>query len=574
MIAMNMHRSFNRARLKCHATCLATVACLGACLLSGCERSPAPSKSLPQPVTAAQVTDPAERGKQLFARHCAACHGDQGDGKGIAAAFLFPKPRDFRSGRFRLVSTKNRVPLREDLHAVVVRGMPGSAMPPFAHLSQSDRDALVDEVYRLRQEGARESYLNRLKEEEGLTDEEIAADDVQKEILDYMAEVIAAGETTDVPAFEPPSLESIARGKEVYARFACIQCHGATGLGDGPQAMVDDEKLPTRPRDFTLGVFKGNHDERALYRRIAYGMPGTPMPSSSGMAPEQMIDLVHYIRSMSTEEQRQAAILKRNKIVAKRLNRLPESVEPAAWTAAESVVLRTTPLWWAAAARGDQDLAVQVVHDGKALAVRLTWTDATCDQHALRSEAFEDGVAMQLYRGGAEPFLGMGASGSPVDVWFWDADRQSGLNSADSANPNAVVDVYPFSETVVAGAELNRPGARMADQPPISMPAQAAGNQIVPRSDESGGSALHVGGPGSVTFRVAQSQLVRAHGIWSDGRWIVVMTRPLSVDSDSEGVPLQPGERASVAFAVWNGAHRDRDGQKSIAIWQDLELER
>ena len=61
--------------------------------------------------------------------------------------------------------------------------------------------------------------------------------------------------------------------------------------------MVDDEKMPTRPRDFTLGIFKGNPDPASLYRRIAYGMPGTPMPGSSGMTPEQMVDLVHYIRS-------------------------------------------------------------------------------------------------------------------------------------------------------------------------------------------------------------------------------------------------------------------------------------
>ena|SRR3990172_3939576 len=167
----------------------------------------------------------------------------------------------------------------------------------------------------------------------------------------------------------------------------------------------------------------------------------------------------------------------------------------------------------------------------------------------------------------------MGGPAAPVDVWFWDADRQAGAVAAEQSHPNAVVDVYPFSETAVDSAELNRPGARIATQPDVSMPARAAGNQIVPANDESGGSSLHVGGPGSVTFRIPQSQLVRAHGSWSDGRWTVVMTRPLSVASAADGVSLAPGERASVAFAVWNGSHNDRDGQKSITIWQDLILE-
>jgi DMSO reductase family type II enzyme heme b subunit len=113
----------------------------------------------------------------------------------------------------------------------------------------------------------------------------------------------------------------------------------------------------------------------------------------------------------------------------------------------------------------------------------------------------------------------------------------------------------------------------MADQPDVSLPARASGNSIVPVSDESGGTSLTVGGPGSVTFRVPQSQLARARGTWSNGRWSVLMTRSLAV-SPEEGVSLEPGSRASVAFAVWDGSHRDRDGQKLITIWHDLDIEK
>lgn len=83
----------------------------------------------PQPLT----------GRQLYLQHCAACHGEQGAGDGIAARFLFPKPRDFRLGKYRVVSTTNRIPSREDLDAVLVRGMPGSSMPPWRHLSKVER---------------------------------------------------------------------------------------------------------------------------------------------------------------------------------------------------------------------------------------------------------------------------------------------------------------------------------------------------------------------------------------------------------------------------------------------------
>ena len=53
----------------------------------------------------------------------------------------------------------------------------------------------------------------------------------------------------------------------------------------------------------------------------------------------------------------------------------------------------------------------------------------------------------------------------------------------------------------------------------------------------------------------------------------MVMTRPLAAPSPEAGVALEPGARASVAFAVWNGSKRDRDGQKSFTIWHDLEIE-
>jgi DMSO reductase family type II enzyme heme b subunit len=532
------------------------------------EQTGTPDAQAPDPTA---LPDPAELGKQLFASHCAACHGERGDGKGIAAVFLFPKPRDFRAGRFRVVSTDNNVPTREDLQAVLLRGMPGSSMPPWAHLSQEERDALVDEVMRIRREGADEFYVKSLKEDEELTDEEIAADDVQQEIRDYVDEFTTPGKSSVVPEIGPPTESSVARGKELYTKFACIQCHGETGKGDGAAPMVDGEGLPTRPRDFTLGIFKGNPDPASIYRRIAYGMPGTPMPSAGNITPEQLVDLAHYVRAMSTEDQRRTTVLNREKIVVQTVDTLPDTEDAAAWSEVKPVHLRMAPLWWRQDA--DPDFTVQAVHDGKTMAVRLTWRDDTNDEHALRGESFEDAVAMELFRGPAEPFLGMGDAASPVDVWFWDADRQAGSVAAEQSYPNAVVDVYPFSETVVAGAELTRPGARMADQPDVSMPARAAGNQIVPTGDEAGGSSLHVGGPGSVTFRIPQSQLVQAHGTRSNDRWSVVMRRELSVPSANDGVSLEPGGRASVAFAVWDGAHHDRDGQKSITIWQDLDLQ-
>ena len=46
----------------------------------------------------------------------------------------------------------------------------------------------------------------------------------------------------------------------------------------------------------------------------------------------------------------------------------------------------------------------------------------------------------------------------------------------------------------------------------------------------------------------------------------------LQVPPDA-GLELGGGDRCSIAFALWDGAAHDRDGQKLVSIWHDLELE-
>jgi DMSO reductase family type II enzyme heme b subunit len=133
--------------------------------------------------------------------------------------------------------------------------------------------------------------------------------------------------------------------------------------------------------------------------------------------------------------------------------------------------------------------------------------------------------------------------------------------------------VYPLTETVAESAEYSRSGAEGATQAPVTLPAQSVGNQISPDASAPVATSLEAVGPGSVTFRPRISQSVQADGEWSEGRWTIVMSRELGPQDATAGLALTPGQRASVAFAVWEGSHRDRNGQKLITIWQDFELE-
>jgi mono/diheme cytochrome c family protein len=511
----------------------------------------------------AKPTGPATGGKQLYAQHCAACHGENGNGQGLAAQFLFPKPRDFRAGRFRLVSTSNGVPSVDDLIAVLRRGMPGSAMPPWSHLGDQQIRQLAEHVLTLRHDGAKEILLAQL--------EEAGDESTPAEVEAIVARLTTPGDIVPVPDLTQATPESLARGKELYVSKACAQCHGATGKGDGQEKMVDAKGLPTRPRDFTRGIFKGNTDPASIWRRIWTGMPGTPMPSSQSLAPGEVTAMTHFILSLSDEAARDSTVLTRQRITARKVAEVPTSDDPSVWQQVPSVRLRMVPLWWRDNA--DPDLTVQAVHDGKSLCLRLSWADANANTEAGRSEDFEDAVAVELYRGTSEPFFGMGAAGAPIDMWFWDADRQFAADLEDT-NPNVVMDVDPFNKGPVSSAEYHRDGTKTAAQPRLSLAAAAVDNPIVPGPDVPAASSLETAGPGTVTFRPRTSQLVSAHGQWSDGRWTVLMSRPLRVESASEGVSLAPGDKASLAFAVWDGALKDRDGKKLVTIWQDLELER
>ena len=76
-----------------------------------------------------------------------------------------------------------------------------------------------------------------------------------------------------------------------------------------------------------------------------------------------------------------------------------------------------------------------------------------------------------------------------------------------------------------------------------SVTARAGGNPLAVREHTAG--SLFAKGPGSMTFRPRTSQAVSARAAWADGRWNVVLTRPLSI-SAAEGLPLASGSRCSI----------------------------
>src|SRR3990172_1345154 len=73
---------------------------------------------------------------KLFTSYCMPCHGEAGKGDGQLAYLLYPKPRNFTKGVFKLRSTPTgQVPTDADLEGTIRNGMPGTAMPSFYFLN-------------------------------------------------------------------------------------------------------------------------------------------------------------------------------------------------------------------------------------------------------------------------------------------------------------------------------------------------------------------------------------------------------------------------------------------------------
>jgi cytochrome c oxidase cbb3-type subunit 2 len=209
------------------------------------------------------------RGKQVYQDRCVGCHGVKGDGNGLAAAFLFPRPRDFTLAVFKFRTTASgSLPTDGDLFRTVTRGVRWTAMPTWHELPEKDRLGVVTFI---------KTFSTRWREE-------------------------TPDPPLGLPTPPPATAALLARGKDLYRKAKCWECHGDTGKGDGPSAnqLTDDFDLPIRPADFTKGQFKGGSHVTDIFRTMTLGLDGTPMPSfADSMNEDERWAISYFVLSFS-----------------------------------------------------------------------------------------------------------------------------------------------------------------------------------------------------------------------------------------------------------------------------------
>lgn len=232
-----------------------------------------PAPAATPPSAPAHTTD----GAALYDRLCLACHGEEGDGRGPGAPWLWPRPRDFTTGDIKWRSTDSGRPATDaDLALAITRGVPGTSMHGFgATLTRAQVDALVAMVKRF----APETYA-------------------------APAEVL--------PLSPPPPIDAalVAAGKKKFTEYGCIQCHGATLVGDGPSAatLQDPAGLPAPPYDLTRLPLRrpraaGESGAAAIYKSLVTGLSGTSMPSFKALPADELWALAAYVDSVRASDQ-------------------------------------------------------------------------------------------------------------------------------------------------------------------------------------------------------------------------------------------------------------------------------
>jgi mono/diheme cytochrome c family protein len=284
-------------------------------------------------------------GQAAFQQRCAACHGDSGNGAGPAAVALNPKPRDYRKGIFKFISTidldnpsgnRKKKPTHADLTEVIRRGAIGTSMPAFPLLTEQEVEDLITYVRYLAQRGELEYRILTLFEAEEDVFEDLPAADggdpnadekVRKvrfveDVVEQQVAAIAADWNKADDFVMPPlttepkfSLESVARGRDAFLGNVgnCYGCHGRDGRGmdippEQAQSFQDSWGNLSRAADLSAGMFHGGGRSIDIYRRIMIGIE--PMPSryaDLSKNPELVWDLVHYVQYIASARRRENA---------------------------------------------------------------------------------------------------------------------------------------------------------------------------------------------------------------------------------------------------------------------------
>jgi hypothetical protein len=169
----------------------------------------------------------------------------------------------------------------------------------------------------------------------------------------------------------------------------------------------------------------------------------------------------------------------------------------------------------------------------------------------------------------------MGDQHGPVNIWHWKADWEADLQryrDLQDRYAGMAADLYLFNRAAPPGS----PATAQAKAPTSThdstyLAGWGAGNPLSTPDRRSSVEDLNAIGFGTLMSQPPEDQKVQGKGVWKGGKWRVVIVREMRSKGERD-TQFIPGQSLPVAFAVWDGAQGDRDGQKAVSVWQKLEI--
>lgn len=217
--------------------------------------------------TGESLLDP---GHQLFRQLCGHCHGQNGDGQGVASRYLFPPPRNLRTESLKYISSISGIGTEADVRQTVVEGLRGTSMPSFRQLSEREVEMLVQQVLKF------QGFVRSKSES------------VQSNISTHPA---------PVQDWTIATSDDLSEGREQFKSLGCVQCHSDT-YSKSNRIFIDRLGRTVSARNLFTEPLRRGSELHEIYLRIVCGIPGSPHPQTVTTSGMDLRPLVHYVQSL------------------------------------------------------------------------------------------------------------------------------------------------------------------------------------------------------------------------------------------------------------------------------------
>lgn len=446
-------------------------------------------------------------GKIIYEKKCYYCHGIKGDGNGSVSPRLDPEPRDFTTNEYKIRSTQ---------------------------LGELPTDEDIFRIITSGIEGTAMPSWNTLSE----TDRWQVIGYIKtfnKDFLDNKCKEI------EISKEIPETSETIKNGEKLFREAKCFLCHGNKGRGDGKitVTMNTEWNMQYKARDLTKRwLFKGGNNTGDIYRTISTGFNMTPMGTyKEYLSDKERWHLAHYVRSIS-HEMRSKVVIKSGFIDGT----IPFSPDDSLWINAElsemplaGQILIKPGLWNPSI----NSVMIRSLYNKDNIAFLLEWNDRTNRQEEVFTDAIALEFPVKIPEGARKPSFAMGDSGKQVYILRWEAYSQSDLKN-----------------TLLASKQEGT-GQKNAKE-------KTGRDQIVIEEYNARGHK-------TLKKQPVESQITRGIGQWENGRWRVLITRPL-FSADKSDTQFEKGKLIPLALAAWDGSNGEYGGLKSVSPWYYITL--